>query len=61
VLFRSKLDSSGKIEWDKTIGGKGTDGARSVREVEKNKYVIGGYSSSGKSGDKNSVDRKSVV
>jgi hypothetical protein len=47
-----KLNSSGKILWDKTIGGAGDDEIASVQETNDGGYILGGYSSSNKSGDK---------
>lgn len=47
-----KLNSRGKIEWDKTIGGDLGDIATMVKETAKNNYVIGGYSNSGVGYDK---------
>jgi hypothetical protein len=47
-----KLDSKGKIEWDKTIGGDGLDQLRSVRQTKDGGYILGGLSASGISGDK---------
>src|SRR5450432_3787589 len=47
-----KMKSNGTIAWDKTIGGDGDDDLRSIKEIEKNKYIIGGYSNSDISGDK---------
>jgi hypothetical protein len=47
-----ELDSLGKIQWDKTIGGENEDFLRSIKEIEKNRYALGGTSYSGASGDK---------
>ncbi|HEV8084380.1 MAG TPA: T9SS type A sorting domain-containing protein [Chitinophagaceae bacterium] len=52
-----KMKSNGTIAWDKTIGGSGNDYLRSIKEVEKNKYIIGGYSNSDISGDKTEASR----
>jgi hypothetical protein len=53
-----KLDNDGKtIQWDKTIGGDTTDILLSVKEMAPNRYLLGGYSYSGISGDKKQVSR----
>ena len=46
-----KLDSLGSIQWQKTIGGSGSDGA-SVQQTSDGGYIIGGYSNSNISGHK---------
>ena len=52
-----KLNKSGRVEWDKTIGGDVCDICKSVKEISKNHYVAGGYSSSDISGDKTQKSR----
>jgi len=47
-----KLDNSGVIEWQNTIGGFGNDYLRSVQQTIDGGYVLGGYTYSGLSGDK---------
>jgi hypothetical protein len=47
-----KLDSSGNIEWQNTIGGNGYDYLYSVIETTDGGYLLGGYSTSSISGDK---------
>lgn len=47
-----KLDVSGNIEWDKTIGGDESDELKSVRQTADGGYIIGGNSYSNASGDK---------
>ena len=47
-----KLDKNGNIEWQKTIGGKYYDELKSI-VATKDEYLIGGYSNSPESGDKN--------
>ena len=47
-----KLNSSGTVEWDKTIGGTDNDNPSAIKETRNNHYVLGGYSASGISGDK---------
>jgi hypothetical protein len=52
-----KLDSLRNIQWDKTVGGTEPDYLYSIKQVAPNQYVLGGYSSSGKSGDKTQPSR----
>ncbi len=52
-----KVKSNGTIIWDKTVGGNGTDYLRNIKEMEKNKYLIGGFSNSDISGDKKEASR----
>lgn len=47
-----KLDKNGTIEWQKTIGGKYYDELKSI-VATKDGYLLGGYSNSPESGDKN--------
>ncbi|MFI5218782.1 MAG: T9SS type A sorting domain-containing protein [Bacteroidia bacterium] len=47
-----KLDSTGNIQWQKTIGGGNTDQLYSISETIDGKYICGGYSTSNISGDK---------
>src|SRR6185503_9181602 len=49
-----KLDSTGSIEWQNTIGGIGDDGIYwiQVQETSDGGYILGGTSSSSISGDK---------
>lgn len=47
-----KLNSSGSIEWQNTIGGTGNDDLYSVIQTTDGGYLLGGYSISGISGDK---------
>jgi len=47
-----KLDSSGDIVWDKTIGGSGTDVLNSIAQTLDNGFLLSGRSSSDISGDK---------
>jgi len=47
-----KIDSSGKILWDKTIGGSSFDIASSIKESSDGNYIIAGSSVSEISGDK---------
>ena len=47
-----KLDSSGSIEWQKTIGGSGQDGITSIVETDDGGYVLVGDSASPISGNR---------
>lgn len=47
-----KLDKQGKIEWQKTLGGKYFDELRSIEQTKDNGYILGGYSNSPQSGNK---------
>ncbi len=47
-----RLDSSGSLLWDKTIGGSGFDNLFSVIEMDDGKLLLGGESESNISGDK---------
>jgi len=47
-----KLDSSGSIQWQNTIGGNGQDFLNSIQLTNDGGYICGGYSDSNVSGDK---------
>ncbi|AFL81145.1 hypothetical protein Aeqsu_1662 [Aequorivita sublithincola DSM 14238] len=47
-----KLDGSGNLVWQNTIGGSGIDYARDVKQLADGTYMIAGYSNSNISGDK---------
>jgi Secretion system C-terminal sorting domain len=47
-----KLDASGNIQWEKTIGGNGADYLSSIQQTADGGYILGGYSNSNISGDK---------
>ncbi|MBC8045965.1 MAG: T9SS type A sorting domain-containing protein [Fimbriimonadaceae bacterium] len=47
-----KLDNTGNIEWQNTIGGNREDYLRSAAQTPDGGYILGGYSKSGSSGDK---------
>jgi type IX secretion system substrate protein len=47
-----KLDSTGVIQWQNTIGGSDTDALNSISQTIDGGYIIGGYSASSISGDK---------
>jgi len=48
-----KTDSLGNIEWQNTIGGEDDDYLISIDTTDDNGYILGGYSLSNISGDKN--------
>ena len=47
-----KLNNTGAIEWQNTIGGSGDDNLWSAEQTADGGYILGGYSTSGISGDK---------
>jgi len=47
-----KLDASGNIIWDKTLGGNDSDVLRDMIQTADGGYLVGGYSRSNISGDK---------
>jgi len=47
-----KLDSTGAILWQRTIGGDSFDALNSIGQTNDGGYVVGGYSQSGISGEK---------
>ena len=47
-----KLDTTGTIQWQNTIGGNGHDELYSIQQTSDDGYVLGGYSLSNISGDK---------
>lgn len=47
-----KLDSSGTLEWQNTIGGNGNDYLHSVQQTNDGGYILGGFSGSDISGNK---------
>ena len=47
-----KLNSTGDIEWQNAIGGSGDDNLWSAEQTTDGGYILGGYSTSGISGDK---------
>jgi len=60
-LWIVKLKADGTQEWDKTLGGTGTDGLplfyeitglNTLQQTRDGGYILGGASNSGKSGDK---------
>ena len=47
-----KLDATGIIQWQNTIGGSGEDGLIDLQQTLDGGYILGGYSDSNISGDK---------
>ncbi|QNF32133.1 T9SS type A sorting domain-containing protein [Adhaeribacter swui] len=47
-----KLNADGSKAWDKTLGGKDVDYLGAVQQTSDGGYILGGYSESGKTGDK---------
>ncbi len=47
-----KLNASGVVQWDKTIGGSSGDFLINAQQTSDGGYILGGFSSSGISGDK---------
>ncbi|PKA82564.1 putative secreted protein (Por secretion system target) [Ulvibacter sp. MAR_2010_11] len=47
-----KLDATGAIEWENTIGGNDSDVFRDMIQIADGSYLLGGYSKSNASGDK---------
>lgn len=47
-----KTDSSGNVQWQKDFGGSGVDLLYDLHQTSDKGYIMGGYSSSGISGDK---------
>ncbi|QMU28780.1 hypothetical protein [Adhaeribacter radiodurans] len=52
-----KLKADGTKEWDKTIGGDSGDELTSLQQTRDGDYILGGTSSSGKSGDKTEISK----
>lgn len=47
-----KINSTGDVVWDKTLGGDNADLLTSVKQTIDGGYIVGGYSNSSASGDK---------
>ncbi|HKR06808.1 MAG TPA: T9SS type A sorting domain-containing protein [Bacteroidia bacterium] len=47
-----KTDASGNIQWENTIGGNISDAIYSIQQTADGGYILGGWSTSGISGDK---------
>ena len=48
-----KIDSIGNVQWQNTIGGDSTDHLTSIKQTFDGGYILGGWSISNTSGDKN--------
>ena len=48
----TELNDTGDLIWQKTIGGSSTDRLKSIQQTTDGGYIMGGYSTSGISGDK---------
>jgi hypothetical protein len=46
-----KLDSGGGIEWERLLGGSGTERAESIAQTSDGGYIVAGISTSSASGD----------
>ncbi len=51
-----KLDSDGNEEWQKTYGGQYVDLLRSIEVTKDGGFILGGYSNSGQSGEKEQMN-----
>jgi hypothetical protein len=47
-----KIDIAGNIEWERSYGGSETDRLTTIQQTSDHGYILGGFSSSGISGDK---------
>ncbi len=47
-----KIDSAGNKQWDRRFGGTGVDGLHDIKTTNDGGYLLGGYSTSGVTGDK---------
>lgn len=45
-MYLIKTNSSGRLEWEKTFGGSGADGARSFASTSDGGYILAGYTES---------------
>lgn len=52
-----KLDANGRKQWDHTLGGTGAEGIERVRQTSDGGYLLGGYSTSNRGGDKSEPSR----
>ncbi len=53
-----KLDANGNIEWQNTLGGDKDEQLFSAVQLQDGKYLVGGSSASGPSGNKSQTNRK---
>ncbi|QMU27336.1 InlB B-repeat-containing protein [Adhaeribacter radiodurans] len=54
-----KVNSSGAVTWDKTIGGSKEDGLQSVQQISNGEYILGGYSQSSVTKDRTAASKGS--
>lgn len=54
-----KMNANGTIAWNKDVGSDGDDNLRSIQEISKNKYLLGGFSWGNIYGDKTDMSRGS--
>ena len=52
-----KIDSFGNKLWDKDFGGTGKEALSSIRQTSDSGFIIGGFSTSGISGDKTQINQ----
>ncbi|RDC64882.1 DNA helicase [Adhaeribacter pallidiroseus] len=52
-----KVDAAGNKQWDQTIGGNKNDELRSLQQTHDGGFIVGGFSQSGKSGDKSEANK----
>jgi hypothetical protein len=52
-----KIKANGKVQWDQTVGGNGSDFLEDVIQTSDGGYLLGGTSYSGSSGDKTEPSR----
>ncbi len=52
-----KLDKDGKIQWQQAFGGDGDEQLFALVQTRDNKYLVGGSSASGATGNKNKTNR----
>lgn len=56
-MWLLRLNPSGNISWQKTIGGNQADNVYCIRKIADNGYILGGNSRSGISGEKSEISR----
>ncbi|MDQ4141344.1 MAG: T9SS type A sorting domain-containing protein [Bacteroidota bacterium] len=54
-----KVNSSGSVTWDKTIGGNKADGLQSVQQIRHGQYILAGYSQSSVTEDRTASSKGS--
>jgi len=56
-----KLNSTGAVEWQNTIGGSNSDRLYSLQQTQDGGYILGGSSYSGISGDKTETNTGDTI